>query len=153
MRPLRRLGPHGFDLDAPEQFSHADDEVITFTVSPRLGDSESATSRRTRRACLYAQSSQVVRRFGLQSFFRDRQSGPKREQDRDPSDSATHRSGYVRRAQYFGTRLIGRVSASISAAGSDARETLQKHEERSYRCALGTYPIAIFRVAHSKGKM
>ena len=91
MRPLRRLGPHGFDLDAPEQFSHADDEVITFTVSPRLGDSESATGCFAHKGKLGEFAAMLiveifVRRFGLQSFFRDRQSGPKREQDRDPSD-------------------------------------------------------------------
>ncbi len=89
MRPLRRLGPHGFDLDTPEQFSGADDEVITFTVSPRLGDSESATGCFAHKGKLSEFAAMLivecfVRWFGLRNFFRDRQSGPKREQDRDP---------------------------------------------------------------------
>jgi hypothetical protein len=40
---LPGLGPHGFDLDAPEQLSDADDKVVTFTISPGFGNSESAT--------------------------------------------------------------------------------------------------------------
>jgi hypothetical protein len=43
VRPLPGLGAHRFDLDAPEHFSSADDEVVTFTISPRLRDSVSTT--------------------------------------------------------------------------------------------------------------
>jgi hypothetical protein len=43
VRPLPGLGPHRFDLDAPEHLSDADDKVVTFTICPRFGNSESAT--------------------------------------------------------------------------------------------------------------
>lgn len=39
----RRLGAHRFDLNAPKRFLGADNDVVTFTVSPRFGDAESNT--------------------------------------------------------------------------------------------------------------
>jgi hypothetical protein len=39
--PVRRLGAHRFDLNAPKRFLGADKDVVTFTVSPRFGDAES----------------------------------------------------------------------------------------------------------------
>ena len=76
------LGAYRFDLDTPKQFSGANDKVINFTVSPRLGNSEAAT-------CAFAHKSQLgeltamfvveicVRRFV--NFFRDAQGSTPRK--------------------------------------------------------------------------
>jgi hypothetical protein len=74
MRPLPGLGAHRFDLNAPEHFSSADDEVVTFTVSPRLGYSVSTTGGLAHEGELGEFAAMFVveiciRRFV--SFFRD----------------------------------------------------------------------------------
>lgn len=40
VRPSERFGPHGFDLDTPEDLSDADNDVVAIAISPRLGDGE-----------------------------------------------------------------------------------------------------------------
>jgi hypothetical protein len=67
---------HRLDLDTPEQFSGADDKVINFTVSPRLGNSESAIGGFAHKGKLSELAAMFVveiyvRRFVI--FFRDAQ--------------------------------------------------------------------------------
>src|SRR5438067_13139995 len=40
MWPRRRQGQNGFDLNAPEGFFDADDNVVAITVAPGLGNGE-----------------------------------------------------------------------------------------------------------------
>ena len=78
------LGQNRLDLDAPEQFSSADDEVVAFALSPGLRDSEAAVGGFAHKSKLgqFAPMFTVeicIRWFGLQGFFRDAQGSlPKR---------------------------------------------------------------------------
>ena len=38
--PRRRQGQNGFDLNAPEGFFDADDNVVAIALAPRFGDGE-----------------------------------------------------------------------------------------------------------------
>ena len=83
VRSSQGFGPYRFDLDAPERFFDADDEVVTFTISPRLGNGVSATGGFSHEGELGKFAAMLivegcVRRFGRLCFFGDRQRGPKR---------------------------------------------------------------------------
>jgi hypothetical protein len=78
MWTLRVLGSYRFDLDAPEQLADADDEVVTLAFSPGLGNSVSTIGdfahkgKLSEFAAMFIVQS-FVRRFGVQTFFRDAQ--------------------------------------------------------------------------------
>ena len=74
VRPLPGLGAHRFDLDAPEHFSSADDEVVTFTVSPRLGYSVSTAGGFAHKSKLGEFAAMFIVEICVRwfvSFFRD----------------------------------------------------------------------------------